>query len=231
MSTSISEIISKRFRESFDSVNISFAEAARRIGEKSPTRLRDIYHGRQRCPIEVLVQLADLGIDYNYVMTGNNSSTDTEHKSSAREVADPLLTRQAATSIPLYDLEAAAGDGKDVLDESESRVFSIDEEILTPRGIKPEQCVMLSISGDSMLPTLSDGDVVVVDRTRDMLDDGIFLFEMDGRLRVKRLQRVAGGAYVLISDNEKYQAVIVPPNELNTLRIIGRCVFKVGAIS
>lgn len=216
MSTVDGENITPRLREELQRLGLSQAKAAANAGEKSPHRVKAVLSGRQKCPPDLMASFAAMGVDIMFVLTGDRSTRDTP---------------PAASSIPLYDLEAAAGDGKDVLDESESRAFSIDEEILAPRGIKPEQCVMLSISGDSMLPTLSDGDVVVVDRTRDALDDGIFLFEMDGRLRVKRLQRVAGGAYVLISDNEKYQAVIVPPNELNTLRIIGRCVFKVGAIS
>lgn len=178
------------------------------------------YENGKRIPGgEYFSAVADHGVDVLYVLTGTRST----------ETISPHTS--GTTGIPLYDLEAAAGDGKDVLDESQARAFSIDEEILAPRGVKPDQCVMLSISGDSMLPTLSDGDVVVFDRSQSSLGDGIYLFEMDGQLRVKRLQRVAGGAYALLSDNDKYQPVYVAPNELNTLRIIGRCVCKIGAVS
>lgn len=66
----MNEEIFERLKNEFDRVEISFAEAARQIGEKSPARLRDIYHGKQRCPLEVLSQLSKIGIDYNYILTG-----------------------------------------------------------------------------------------------------------------------------------------------------------------
>ena len=212
----MSEEIFERLREEFDRVGLSFAEIARQTGEKSPARIRDIYHGRQRCPIDVLSSLAKIGIEYDYVVTGTREDKNSRKKNNS-------------SSIPLYDLEAAAGHGSVLSQENVTRMCSIDEALLTEHGLTPTQCAMLTVRGDSMEPTLQDGDTILIDRSQ-TTPDGIFLIQMDDTLRVKRVQRAAGGAYILISDNTRYREELIPPTSLNTISLLGKCVLKISTV-
>ncbi len=61
---------------------------------------------------------------------------------------------------------------------------------------------MIRVIGDSMLPTLTDGDEILVDRrdAHERLRDGIYVLRADGALLVKRLVR-EGEGFAVRSDN------------------------------
>ncbi|WP_027705048.1 XRE family transcriptional regulator [Zymobacter palmae] len=159
-----------------------------------------------------------LGVDIWYVIEGEVCKKQ------------PGSSVEKVTMVPLYDLEAAAGHGRILSQENIARMCSIDEELLGQHGLRPELCAMLTVKGDSMEPTLQDGDTILVDRTQ-TTPDGIFLIQMDDTLRVKRVQRAAGGAYILISDNTRYREELIPPTELNTISLLGKCVLKISSVS
>jgi hypothetical protein len=72
-----------------------------------------------------------------------------------------------------------------------------------------EQLLLMDISGDSMEPTLLEGDMVLIDRSkRELLSDGIYAVGEENFAYVKQLQR-RGGKVVVISDNPIYKEYIV----------------------
>ncbi|MCK2183640.1 S24 family peptidase [Halomonas sp. YJPS3-2] len=80
--------------------------------------------------------------------------------------------------------------------------------------------------------TLADGDWVLVDRSsRDPHTEGVFLLLVHGERRIKRGQRVASGAWLLISDNEHYRPEMIPPEQMREVEILGRCEVRIGRIS
>lgn len=80
--------------------------------------------------------------------------------------------------------------------------------------------------GDSMSPTIADGDIVMIDRSqRDVREqDAIWAFTVGDVGSIKRL-RVKGDRYVILSDNP---AVPADEEPQDFVRIVGRVVF-VGA--
>lgn len=80
--------------------------------------------------------------------------------------------------------------------------------------------------GDSMLPTIHDGDVILLDRSQNRVteQDAIWAFTVGDVGSIKRL-RIKGDRYVILSDNPS-----VPDDEEHQdfVRIIGRVIF-VGA--
>jgi transcriptional regulator with XRE-family HTH domain len=63
-----------RFKEELKRLNISGAEAARRLGEKNRNRMTDVLGGRVRMPAELLASAVQvLGMDGSYVLTGQRS--------------------------------------------------------------------------------------------------------------------------------------------------------------
>jgi phage repressor protein C with HTH and peptisase S24 domain len=66
---------------------------------------------------------------------------------------------------------------------------------------------VIRVEGDSMLPTLADGDEILVDRAGAMgaRRDGIYVLRFDGALMVKRLAfNPARRTVTIRSDNEAY---------------------------
>ena len=86
----------------------------------------------------------------------------------------------------------------------------------------------IAVEGDSMEPTLRDGDEILVDCAPRPPRDGIHVVRVDGALLVKRLAFGRPGLIVLISDNRPaYDPVELAPAEVE---IIGRVVWKGGRL-
>jgi phage repressor protein C with HTH and peptisase S24 domain len=109
--------------------------------------------------------------------------------------------------LPLYDVRASAGHGAWNDDERVSRLLAFNRKwLVSDLRVSPDSVVLIYVDGDSMAPTLSDGDVVMVDRSQSQLrSDGMYVFTHDGALLIKRLQRLAGGTVRVISDNERFK--------------------------
>lgn len=77
--------------------------------------------------------------------------------------------------------------------------------------------------GDSMEPTISDRDVILIDLSRDniRMNDQIWVLAVGGIGMVKRVRINPGGAIVLNSDNESVADYPVGQDELT---VIGRVI-------
>jgi phage repressor protein C with HTH and peptisase S24 domain len=81
-----------------------------------------------------------------------------------------------------------------------------------------------------MLPTIKDGDTLLVDTgDRGVGTFGIYVLDIGGQRLVKRVQRKHDGTLVLISDNPIYQPDVVGKAEAGNVTVIGRVVWLGGA--
>lgn len=221
MSSSFVEEMRERLRQELDRCGYSLAGAARAIGDESSQSLRDTLSGRKKCSAELLARLAMVGIDAGYVLSGVNNHADSVHS---------VEIGGGYSAIPIYDIEAAAGAGRLFDDELIETSIQFDTEQLQRDGLDPAHVVGVRVRGDSMGETLHDGDRVLVDRSS-RTPDGVFLLRMDDGLRIKRVQRVAGGGWMLISDNTHYQPEMIKPEEMGQVEIIGECRVRIGKIA
>lgn len=115
---------------------------------------------------------------------------------------------EGLVEIPVLDVEASAGFGAVATSETAQTRFGFDERWL--RSLTSAKSASLSIvrvMGDSMEPTLSDGDEVLVDASdhASRLRDGIYVLRADDALVVKRVALKPGGKQITIaSDNPAY---------------------------
>ena len=120
--------------------------------------------------------------------------------------ANPVF--DGMVEIPILDVEASAGFGAVAASENAQTRFGFDERWL--RSLSSAKSASLSIvrvTGDSMEPTLSDGDEVLVDASdhASRLRDGIYVLRADDALVVKRVAIRPGGKQITIaSDNPAY---------------------------
>jgi phage repressor protein C with HTH and peptisase S24 domain len=110
--------------------------------------------------------------------------------------------------IPILDVEASAGYGALAGSELNSAQFGFDEKWLRRlTASKASNLSIIGVLGDSMEPTLHDGDEVMVDLGdgQARLRDGIYVLRMDDMLSVKRIAIEPQGKQVsVLSDNPTY---------------------------
>jgi phage repressor protein C with HTH and peptisase S24 domain len=132
-------------------------------------------------------------------------------------------------NLPLYDVRASAGPGLVNVEEVQTGMMSFEYRWLRDLGVNPDSAVIISAEGDSMDPTIPDGAAMVVDRSkRDIKNGCIYVFNVDGDLIVKRVERLIDRTINLISDNiAKYPVRSIASDDAINLNVVGR-VFYVG---
>lgn len=83
---------------------------------------------------------------------------------------------------------------------------------------------IINVPTDSMEPTIKKGDFVLIDTNIDHYNgDGIYAFSIDGNLFIKRLQKMIGGGFKVISDNkEKYEPEEMNEDTYKTSKFVGK---------
>ena len=186
-----------------------------------------LYEGDQRSPKgDYLTAIASQGVDVQYVLTGNRSVPESQPLGLPMTEPGPDLS-----PVKMYDIEAAAGAGRSFEGEPVKSILHFPSSELAEHGLDPAHVVGIKVRGDSMDGTLADGDWVLVDRSnRDPKKEGVFLLLVSGERRIKRVQRLAGGALYLISDNEHYQPEMIKPQDMHDVEILGRCEIRIGRV-
>ena len=128
--------------------------------------------------------------------------------------------------IPHLDIGASAGAG--ALTDNENAMAVLAFQSSWVRGVasgRPEALSVIRVSGDSMLPTLTDGDSILVDTDdRERLRDGIYVLRADDALLVKRLSvNPATKRLSIRSDNDAYPSW--DDCDPATVAVIGRVVW------
>ena len=130
-------------------------------------------------------------------------------------------------AVPRLDVDAAAGAGAFDGEERGEAHIAFDPVWLRrlARGA-PEQLSIIRVAGDSMVPTLADGDDILVDRgdRAERVRDGVYVLRMDDALVVKRLaMNPAGRTLTVRSDNPAYPSW--PDCDPAAVEIVGRVVW------
>ena len=127
------------------------------------------------------------------------------------------------TLVPRLDVQASAGNGALAQSEEPVDFLAFQESWLRERNIKPRFARVLTARGDSMEPTIRDGDVLLVDTSiTSVYDNAIYIVVYNGHVLVKRVNLKRDGALTIISDNDRHPPEEVPLAEVPDLHIAGR---------
>jgi phage repressor protein C with HTH and peptisase S24 domain len=135
-----------------------------------------------------------------------------------------------ARLVPVYDIQASAGDGAMVGYESVAYSLAFPPDYL--RRITrsdPGNLTIISVKGDSMEPTLGDDDIVMLDMSKTSLGyEGLFVIRIYDVLHVKRLSHSRPGHVLVISDNrDKYPPCEYPVSEVE---VVGKVLWAGGKV-
>ena len=147
-------------------------------------------------------------------------------ESGGTEYLGQRRARGEWADVPRLPLGASAGPGAVAQGELPVGQLRFSARWLKANGLDAAMLSAIEVEGDSMDPTLRDGDEILVDRTVRPLRAGIHVLRLDDVLLVKRVER-AGDALRLISDNRAYPEIERSAGEVE---IVGRVVWKGGRL-
>ncbi len=127
------------------------------------------------------------------------------------------------------EVQASAGGGGLGEDEA-SEPMMLGENFVATLGGESElrHIEAINVTGDSMEPTFSYGDIIFINRSKDDIGrGGVFTINTEGGLFIKRLHRRIDGRIDIISDNKDYPVQTAAPEEVT---IVGRVVGRFGNV-
>ena len=129
-------------------------------------------------------------------------------------------------AVPRYGAKLSAGPGTNHDGDMSVGAIAFRRDWLARENISASSAMVLTVKGDSMAPTLCDGDLVMIDRNR-IVPKGRKIYALigpDGEARVKRIERLPR-ALLLHSDNENFPTELVSPDEAERVQILGQVVW------
>lgn len=136
-------------------------------------------------------------------------------------------------TMPRFDVRASAGHGAFADGETPIAHLGFDERFIKQLcNARPSELSIIRVRGDSMFPTLADGDDIMVDRSAagTRLQDGIYVLRRDDTLTVKRIAVHPGSRKLTISsDNPAYPTW--PDCGPEDVDVVGRVVWAGRKIS
>ena len=158
-----------------------------------------------------------------------------------RDPAPPpsVLSGQDAqdyVEVPLHEALLAAGAGAHNDDDRVIDRLTFRRDWLAGRGVTPSAARLARVHGDSMLPTLHPGDMVLVDTARrdvpvrrrapqDARPAPIYALRHDGGAVIKRLERISDRQLLLLSDNPAHPPQLREDADLEATEVIGKVVW------
>lgn len=182
-------------------------------GEADPTRTN-------------LVKIAEAsGVSLDWLALGVGNMDGVEPQAKKSEVN--LIASNDETFSVIEDcreVRISAGGGGFNDEYKPYQTTKVEKAWLDSRRLKAEDCAMFLVSGDSMYPTLKDGEEIIVDRSKKELKDGkIFVLNNEGAMLVKKVQITYNGI-TLISQNTEYVPIELNAEQANNLIVIGQVV-------
>lgn len=174
--------------------------------------------------LDSLVDIAIAGnVNIEWLATGKGPMRPGEQPSASADASE--LVREFAL-IPGYNIQVSAGSGALPTDETPTRKLAFRHKWLKYKGLKEKDLVLVFADGDSMEPTISDNNTLMIDTSQRELKDGhIYVIRTNSHLIVKRVQTLWNKGILLLSDNKEYKEQQVEPNEADDLEVIGRVVW------
>jgi len=130
--------------------------------------------------------------------------------------------------VARHDAQSAAGNGVVNFDGPPIDHLAFSKTWLEQNGINAGACVLINVKGDSMEPSIYDGDLVMIDQRKTTLRSGRLYVFLDGDegLRLKRLDVIPDTAIMLRSDNPNYPPEHRTGDAMNAIKPLGEVVWS-----
>ena len=224
--------IADRLTETREAAGLSQAELASMAGVSQGT-IGNIEAGIRKNPRELLAIAKALNVEAEWLKSGKSPRT-AEHRGAAIGRRFQLIEDAEGDfgyRVPHLEVSGSMGDGSfvaDHVDVVKQIGVNVDQLRRQCSFTSPANLNFITGYGNSMEPTFSDGDVLLVDvGIREVNIDGVYVLHLNGKLYIKTLQRRPDGSVLMISDNKKYEPY--PIRESDQIEVNGRVVLAWNA--
>ncbi len=208
------------------------ADRLARAMDVSPSAFRKWLKGEAEPSRERLVALADAaGVSVAWLAKGEGPRPRFRDARGGQGGLDP----EQFLVLPKHADQAAAAAGSvtpapPAAQASHFMAFGHDW-IRRSFSIEPDDLMLETAMGESMVPTIHNGDLLLIDTTDQRFQEfGIYVLEYTGQRLVKRVQRKLDGSLLLISDNVIYEPERIPPERTEGVKVLGRVVWSGGKL-
>lgn len=188
--------------------SLSQKEFGQKIGVAESTV--SLYESNKRFPdadtLKKISALFEVSLDY---LLGNEPAKAAQPKTTGRGVRIPVLGRVVA-GIPIEAVEEI-----------------LDYEEITPELAATGEFFALQVKGDSMLPKLEEGDVVIVKKQADVETGDIAIVLVNGdEATIKQVKKVNGGIMLYGFNPDVYEPHFYSNQQIEELpvRILGKVI-------
>jgi len=140
------------------------------------------------------------------------------------------LRHDAYAIVPRVDVNLSAGGGCISEYEADLQPLAFRRDWLQKMSVTAKKNLrVVKVHGDSMAPYLMDNDVVLLDMGQTTISDNeVYALRLGDELKIKRLVKKFNGGVAIVSDNPRYPEEIVQPNDVKSLQVLGRCLWRSG---
>ncbi len=202
--------IGERIKKKREELKLSQEQLAEIMGYKSKTSIHKAEQGITDLPQSKIIEFARaLKTTPSYLM-GWEEKTE---KSNAI-----ILDKSQFIYVPVYG-KASAGNG---YINMETVLY---DKLIHINGYSHDS-FLIEVSGDSMEPTISDGEYVLVDPTSIEICEGkIYVVTYNNETYIKMIEKHEEDEIVLLkSVNQKYRDKVIKKEEFENVKIEGRVV-------
>jgi phage repressor protein C with HTH and peptisase S24 domain len=221
--------LSERIAYILEQRGISQSALAVRVGIKQPSVAAWLSGKTKKIEGENLLNTAAaLGVHPEWLATGSGPI----YKDGQEEGTFPRTPSEADYAlIPHYSTKGACGNGFMNEHVELKGGLAFRRDWLNRFGLDEKTACVISASGDSMFPSINDGDTILIDQRIAPVRSGeVYAVVIDEEVYIKRLAKEFG-ITVLRSDNPSkatYPDISVPPG--HDLTVIGRVVWRGGGM-
>lgn len=215
-------IAEKSFKSNYSefarAVGVAQASLARWVkGEADPSRSN-------------LVKIAEVsGVKLEWLATGQGQRDETSTESTvsrAFRMAQEML-KDSISMISSYEsINVSAGFGsfnEGTTEPDGEEPYS--DELLARLGVKAHHCAVFWANGNSMGPTIGNGDQMLVDLSKkEIQGNKIYLVQNGESVWVKRVKMEWDGISLISDNKEEYPPISISSNNAQNLQIIGQVV-------
>jgi len=190
----------------------------------STSYLSEVESGKTKPSLELLVKISQLTkYSLHWLVTGEGPMVIEPSASMVKEGPALYGALEQYTfvpnAVPVDEMRSESGG----VDER-ATTYAFRRSWLQSKG-KLENFVLFAVKGDSMDPTITDGDCVLIDRSKKQVVAGtIYALRTKNAVMVKRLQPTGATRIKVMSDNKLYDSYEI---DLKTgdIEIIGQVIW------
>ena len=187
--------------------------------------LSEVESGKTKPSLELLLIISQItNYSLHWLLTGEGPLFIETTESMVREDSASYGALGEFTLVPRLSHEDEAGTDVQGIEEGGRDRYAFRREWLQSKG-NVGGLVLIEARGDSMDPTIADGDAVLINcAKKNVIDGHMYALRTKNAVMVKRLQPIGAARIKVMSDNKLYDSYEIDL-ETGDIEIIGQVIW------